>query len=79
MNGSTELPTVVANPGNVVSFVDDFSKYKMIVHCGGCMLNDREMKNRLSLAKENNIPITNYGILIAYIKGILDRSIEIFS
>lgn len=62
-----------------LSFVDDFSKYKMIVHCGGCMLNDREMKNRLSLAKENNIPITNYGILIAYIKGILDRSIEIFS
>ena len=59
-------------------FPADLSPYKMIVHCGGCMLNEREMKYRLSCAKDQNIPMTNYGILIAYIQGILKRSVEPF-
>ena len=60
------------------SFCDDFSKYKMIIHCGGCMLNEKEMKYRQKTAKDNNIPITNYGIAIAYMNGILKRSTGIF-
>ncbi len=56
----------------------DLSKYQLIVHCGGCMLNEKEMKSRLAYAREKNIPITNYGITIAYINGILKRSVEIF-
>ena len=54
----------------------DLSSYKMIVHCGGCMLNDREMKYRLKCAEDAKIPITNYGTCIAYINGILNRSLE---
>ena len=59
-------------------FPADLSPYKMIVHCGGCMLNEREMKYRLACANDQNIPMTNYGILIAYIQGILKRSVEPF-
>ena len=59
-------------------FPDDLTKYKMIIHCGGCMLNEREMKYRLSCAQDQNVPMTNYGILIAYVKGILKRSVEVF-
>ena len=51
----------------------------MIVHCGGCMLNEREMKYRIACANNRGIPITNYGTLIAQIKGILKRSLEPFS
>lgn len=54
----------------------DLSSYKMIVHCGGCMLNEREMKYRLKCAEDAKIPITNYGTCIAYINGILERSLE---
>lgn len=60
-------------------FPDDLSEYKMIVHCGGCMLNEREMKYRQQCAEDQGIPITNYGILIAYIQGILKRSVEPFA
>ena len=56
----------------------ELEKYKMIVHCGGCMLNDREMKYRLKCAADAGIPMTNYGTSIAYMHGILERSIEIF-
>ena len=63
---------------SVTEFPTDLSPYKMIVHCGGCMLNEREMKYRLACAKDQNIPMTNYGILIAYIQGILKRSVEPF-
>ncbi len=59
-------------------FPDDLSHYKLIVHCGGCMLNEREMKYRLRCSQEQGIPITNYGILIAYIQGILQRCVEPF-
>ena len=55
-------------------FPEDVSGYKLIVHCGGCMLNVREMKSRLRSAVDQEIPMTNYGILIAYMKGILKRS-----
>ena len=56
----------------------DLTRYKIIIHCGGCMLNEREMKYRLKCADDADIPITNYGTVIAYMKGILERSIEIF-
>ena len=59
-------------------FPDELGEYKLIVHCGGCMLNEREMKYRLSCAEDQGVPITNYGILIAYIKRILKRSVELF-
>lgn len=59
-------------------FPEDLSKYKLVVHCGGCMLNEREMKYRISCAVDEGIPITNYGILIAYMQGILKRSIQVF-
>ena len=56
----------------------ELDRYKMVVHCGGCTLNEREMKYRLKCAEDANIPITNYGTAIAYMQGILERSIEIF-
>lgn len=56
----------------------DLSKYKLIIHCGGCTLNEREMKYRLKCAEDQNIPITNYGIAIAHMQGILARSVQIF-
>lgn len=60
------------------SFPANLSKYAMIVHCGSCMLKDREVIYRYKLAENQNIPISNYGITIAYINGILKRSIKIF-
>jgi [FeFe] hydrogenase H-cluster maturation GTPase HydF len=59
-------------------FPDDLSQYKLIVHCGGCMLNEREMRYRQKCAEDQHVPITNYGILISYMQGILERSIAIF-
>lgn len=56
----------------------ELSKYKVIVHCGGCTLNEREMKYRLKCAEDAGIPMTNYGIAIAQMHGILARSIEPF-
>lgn len=57
-------------------FPEDLSKYKMIIHCGGCMTPDREMLYRMKCANDAKIPFTNYGIFIAYVNGILDRSIK---
>ena len=59
-------------------FPDDLSKYSLIIHCGGCMLNEREMRYRVNCANDSGIPITNYGTAIAYMNGILKRSLEIF-
>lgn len=59
-------------------FPEDLSPYALIVHCGGCMLNDREMKARIARAVAQNVPITNYGICIAQVHGILKRSVELF-
>ena len=59
-------------------FPDDLSKYALIVHCGACMLNEREMKSRIERAVDAKIPITNYGTAIAQVHGILKRSLSPF-
>ena len=59
-------------------FPQDLTPYRLIVHCGGCMLNEREMQTRARRAAEQGVPMTNYGILIAHITGILARSVELF-
>jgi len=59
-------------------FPEDFTGFAMVVHCGGCMLNEREMKYRLQCAEDQGIPITNYGILISFLNGILKRCIAPF-
>ncbi|WP_446897590.1 [FeFe] hydrogenase H-cluster maturation GTPase HydF [Clostridium sp. LBM24168] len=61
-----------------VSFKDNIKKYELIVHCGGCMLNKSAMLYRINSAKKFNVPIVNYGILIAYVQGILDRALKPF-
>lgn len=60
-------------------FPEDLSPYALIVHCGGCMLNEREMRYRIKCAEDQSVPITNYGTLIAYMNGILSRSLEIIN
>jgi [FeFe] hydrogenase H-cluster maturation GTPase HydF len=61
-----------------IKYPHNINEYSLIVHCGGCMLNRREMQHRISLANNDNIPIVNYGVLIAYIKGIIKRAIRPF-
>ena len=60
-------------------FPNNLSKYKLVVHCGGCMLNEAEMKSRIKKAKKQGIPVVNYGMAIAYMNDILHRSLEIFN
>ena len=60
-------------------FPEDLSKYNLIIHCGGCMLNAQEMKSRLLRAENSGVPIVNYGVAIAKMNGILNRSLEIFN
>ncbi|MCI9260802.1 MULTISPECIES: [FeFe] hydrogenase H-cluster maturation GTPase HydF [Romboutsia] len=60
-------------------FDEDVEKYDMVIHCGACMVNRKSVINKINLCKEKNVPITNYGLVIAYFTGILDRSIEIFN
>lgn len=59
-------------------FPADLSAYALVIHCGGCTLHEREMKHRIFRAGEQQVPIVNYGIFIAYVNGILARSVEIF-
>ena len=59
-------------------FPEDLSPYRVIIHCGGCMLGDREIKFRMKCAKDQNVPVVNYGVLIAKMNGILERSIAVF-
>lgn len=61
-----------------MSFPENLLDYALIIHCGGCTLNRREMQYRISHAQAQNVPIVNYGVLIAYLKGILPRTIELF-
>lgn len=61
-----------------VTFTEDVKRYALIIHCGACMLNRSAMLNRIESAKEFNVPMVNYGILIAYVQGILDRALEPF-
>ena len=58
-------------------FPDDLSRFSLVIHCGGCMLNEREMQYRRGFAEDCRVPFTNYGTAIAYMKGILSRSLEI--
>ena len=60
------------------TFPEDLQKYQLIIHCGGCMLNQREMLYRMKCAKDQGVPMTNYGTLIAHLHGILQRSLELF-
>ena len=69
---------VIIETTSGTEFPDDLTGYKMILHCGGCMLNEREMKYRQKCAEDQGVPMTNYGIAIAYMKGILKRSVEVF-
>lgn len=59
-------------------FPDDISKYKLIIHCGACMWNRREMLSRIMKARKAGVPITNYGLTIAYSLGIFDRALQPF-
>lgn len=86
--GTVKLPKLILNKTkkNInfeftsgTEFPLDLSKYKMVIHCGGCTLNEREMKHRIKCAQDQYIPITNYGILMAHIQGILKRCIEPFN
>lgn len=86
--GTVKLPKLILNytKKNIIfeftsgtEFPTDLSKYKLIVHCGGCTLNEREMKHRIKCAQNQCINITNYGVLMAYIQGILERCIKVFN
>ncbi|KAJ52498.1 [FeFe] hydrogenase H-cluster maturation GTPase HydF [Clostridium tetanomorphum] len=68
---------ITVNAG--IDFPEDISKYKLIIHCGACMFNRKQMMSRILKAKNYNVPITNYGIAIAHINGILDRVTNIFN
>ena len=57
-------------------FPENIKDFALIVHCGGCMLNEQEMKARIKMAQDSNVPIINYGVLIANINGILERSLK---
>ena len=59
-------------------FPEDLSPYRLVIHCGGCMLNEREVRYRMKCAGDAGVPFTNYGMVIAQMKGILERSLEIF-
>ncbi|MGB9867717.1 MAG: [FeFe] hydrogenase H-cluster maturation GTPase HydF [Bacillota bacterium] len=60
------------------SFPADLAEYKIVIHCGGCMLNRKEMLHRMAAVREAGVPIVNYGVLIAHVHGILDRAIRPF-
>lgn len=59
-------------------FPEDLTSYALVIHCGGCMLNEREVKYRMKCAEDQKVPFTNYGMAIAQMKGILKRSVELF-
>lgn len=59
-------------------YPDNLREYKLIIHCGGCMINRREMFYRINLAKKHGIPITNYGICISFVQGVLERVLSPF-
>jgi hypothetical protein len=60
-------------------FPEDLTPYRLVIHCGGCMLNEKEMKNRLRRAAVQGVPMTNYGVFLAQVNGILQRSLRPFS
>ncbi len=85
--GTVKLPALIkkysgASPEftwtSGTEFKEDLSKFKLVIHCGGCMLNEAEMQSRLASAERQGVPITNYGTAIAYMNGILKRSLSPF-
>lgn len=84
--GTVKLPNWIKQRAGQVEFCftsgtefpSDLSGYKLVVHCGGCMLNEKEMKYRLRCCQSAGVPVTNYGTLIAYLNGILERSVQMF-
>lgn len=60
-----------------MGFPDELERYSLVIHCGGCMLNEREINHRMQKAYISGVPVTNYGTIIAYMKGILERSMKI--
>lgn len=85
--GTVKIPGWIRNftnaePGFVFTsggeFPRDLSDISLVVHCGGCMLNEKEMKNRMNIAAEQGVPMVNYGVAIAQMHGILKRSLEVF-
>lgn len=85
--GTVKLPALIRkHTGKVlnfeftsgIEFPEELSKYKIVIHCGGCMLNHKEIAYRLRCAKDQGVPATNYGVAIAYMKGILKRSLQPF-
>lgn len=84
--GTVKLPKWICNYTGVTpkftftsggEFPEDVRKYKVVIHCGGCMLNERSMRYRMKLAVSQGVPFTNYGTAIAKMNGILDRSVEV--
>lgn len=84
--GTVKLPALIKNFAGLDlkfeftsggGFPKDLKRYSLIVHCGGCMLNNREIYARMKKATKKSIPVTNYGIAIAYMKGILERSMKV--
>ena len=69
---------IVIETSSGKGFPDDLSEYSLVIHCGGCMLNEREMQYRRRFAEDSKIPFTNYGIAIAYMQGILKRTLSVF-
>ena len=59
-------------------FPNDLESYDLVIHCGSCMLNRKAMLNRIRICKEYNVPIINYGIILAYLTGIMDRAVKVF-
>ena len=85
--GTVKLPGWIrAHTGKTLEFAftsggefpEALSGYSLVVHCGGCMLNEREVRYRMKCAADAGVPFTNYGITIAYLKGILRRSLSLF-
>lgn len=85
--GTVKLPALIKKYTGVApefswtsgtEFKEDLTKYKLVIHCGGCMLNEAEMQSRLASAQRQGVPITNYGTAIAYMNGILKRSLSPF-
>ena len=86
--GTVKIPAMLkkccgANPQFAFASGNDFPQnldnYDVVIHCGACMITEKEMHARLQAAKCNSVPIVNYGVAIAYMNGILSRAIEIFS
>lgn len=61
-----------------MDFPDNLNEYSLVIHCGGCMLNRKEMRNRIRRVVDAGVPIVNYGVFIAYVQGILDRALQPF-